>query len=280
MYGISCQDIDDQYVQRAVNALQGFNESKTPGRFWIEFMPILKYVPSWVPGASAIKFGNKWRPKVDEMVNIPFDAVKNGTVSISRDDSDLLQSADVLNILQIQSPSIALSLITKLAHEDDIMQRAEAEQHARHATGVAYAGKLPHQIESLMCLNHVTAGTDTVCTDLSLSLFSKIFLYIHQTYSLVQSFFCAAAMYPEIQKKARDELDQVVGSDRLPDFDDQASLPYIQAILMECMRCFPVLPLGVPHRLLADDHFNEYFIPEGTIIIPVCNQSFNYNSFD
>jgi hypothetical protein len=75
---------------------------------------------------------------VDDMVNIPFDVVKNGVVSISRVDSDLLQSADVLNILQIQSPSIAFSLITKLAHEEDITQRAEAEQRARHATDAAY----------------------------------------------------------------------------------------------------------------------------------------------
>jgi hypothetical protein len=37
---------------------------------------------------------------------------------------------------------MALSLITQLAHEQDSARRAENEQHARHATGVAYAGTL------------------------------------------------------------------------------------------------------------------------------------------
>jgi cytochrome P450 len=87
-------------------------------------------------------------------------------------------------------------------------------------------------------------------------------------------------MYPEIQRKARDELDQVVGSDRLPGFEDRESLPYVQAILMECMRYFPVVPIGVPHRLLTDDYYNGYFIPEGTLVIPVRIWSFNCNFTD
>jgi cytochrome P450 len=44
------------------------------------------------------------------------------------------------------------------------------------------------------------------------------------------------AMYPEIQKKAQAEIDAVVGKDRLPNFSDRASLPYVGAIMKEILR--------------------------------------------
>ncbi len=51
-------------------------------------------------------------------------------------------------------------------------------------------------------------------------------------------------LYPEVQEKARKELDHIVGSHRLPDFSDQPSLPYIEAIVKETLRWNPVVPLG------------------------------------
>ena len=72
---------------------------------------------------------------------------------------------------------------------------------------------------------------------------------------------------------ARDELYSVVGRDRLPTYEDQDSLPYIEAIFRECMRWMPVLPLGVTHSVIEDDVYGDYFIPSGTGIIPVCTSS-------
>lgn len=76
-------------------------------------------------------------------------------------------------------------------------------------------------------------------------------------------------MYPEIQKKAKEELDLVVGPDRLPTYEDSDSLPYIQAILMECARWLPPGPLGIPRRATTDDYYKGYLIPEGTVILTV-----------
>ena len=52
------------------------------------------------------------------------------------------------------------------------------------------------------------------------------------------------ALHPEVQRKAQEELDQVVGKGRLPDYTDLDSLPYIQALLKELLRWQPVTPLG------------------------------------
>lgn len=44
-------------------------------------------------------------------------------------------------------------------------------------------------------------------------------------------------MYPDVQAKAREELDRVLGPARLPDFEDRDSLPYVTAIMKELLRC-------------------------------------------
>ena len=74
------------------------------------------------------------------------------------------------------------------------------------------------------------------------------------------------AMYPEAQRKAQAELDVVVGPDRLPDFSDQAALPYMAALLREVLRWHVVTPIGVPHCTSEDSEYNGYFIPAGTIV--------------
>ena len=80
------------------------------------------------------------------------------------------------------------------------------------------------------------------------------------------AFFLAMALYPEVQKKAQQELDAVVGGERLPDFSDRQSLPYINALVKELLRWHPATPMGVPHRILADDEYNGHIIPAGATI--------------
>lgn len=90
------------------------------------------------------------------------------------------------------------------------------------------------------------------------------------------------SLHPDVQRKAQDELDQVVGPKRLPEFDDHDSLVYIQATQLEAMRWMPVTPIGLPHRVLRDDEYKGYLIPKGTIVsvvsifVLMCLQVFRY----
>ena len=52
------------------------------------------------------------------------------------------------------------------------------------------------------------------------------------------------ALYPDVQRRAQKEIDQIVGNDRLPAWDDQANLPYVSALIKEVMRVAPSAPLG------------------------------------
>ncbi|KAF8442293.1 cytochrome P450 [Boletus edulis BED1] len=79
-------------------------------------------------------------------------------------------------------------------------------------------------------------------------------------------------LYPEVQAKAQAELDSVTGNGRLPQFDDRASLPYVDAILHELVdgiaRQVPTDVLRIPHATSSDDVYGDegYHIPKGTVV--------------
>jgi cytochrome P450 len=57
-------------------------------------------------------------------------------------------------------------------------------------------------------------------------------------------FLVAMLLFPDIQRKAQDELDSVVGRDRLPTFEERPKLPFVDAVSREVLRWRPVTPLG------------------------------------
>ncbi|KDQ20363.1 hypothetical protein BOTBODRAFT_379163 [Botryobasidium botryosum FD-172 SS1] len=87
------------------------------------------------------------------------------------------------------------------------------------------------------------------------------------TSAFLHSLILAMISYPEAQKKAQQELDSVVGHDRIPALDDMASLPYIQAVIYETHRWRPVAPLAAPHATIKEEFYNGYCIPAGATIL-------------
>ena len=69
-------------------------------------------------------------------------------------------------------------------------------------------------------------------------------LNIPQSVSGMITFILAMILYPDVQRKAKAEIDQIVGNSRLPNFSDEGTLPYVQAIVKEVLRWHPVAPLG------------------------------------
>lgn len=49
--------------------------------------------------------------------------------------------------------------------------------------------------------------------------------------------------YPHVLAKAREEIDRVVGLDRMPYFDDESKLPYLKVGIDETLRCRPPIPM-------------------------------------
>ncbi|KAK5220222.1 hypothetical protein LTR47_011338 [Exophiala xenobiotica] len=81
------------------------------------------------------------------------------------------------------------------------------------------------------------------------------------------AFLLAMCAFPNVQQKAHEELDKVVGQDRVPDWNDENSLPYVKAVVSEVLRWRTVTILGgIPHAPIQDDDYRGYFIPKGTPI--------------
>ena len=76
------------------------------------------------------------------------------------------------------------------------------------------------------------------------------------------------SLHPEVVAKAQAELEAVVGPNRLPDHPDRSDLPYVNAIIKECLRWHSALPLGLPHSSMQDEVYNGYHIPAGSVLIP------------
>ena len=88
------------------------------------------------------------------------------------------------------------------------------------------------------------------------------------TVSSLMTFFLAMTLFPEVQKKAQEELDSVIGGGRLPVSADRESLPYIWAVVQETHRWHPVAPMALPHASTKEDVIRGYRIPEGALLLP------------
>ena len=125
-------------------------------------------------------------------------------------------------------------------YAEQILQ-AETETPEKHTFN---AENLFHAVADLF-----VAGTETTATTLKWAL-----LYM--------------MMHEDIQSKVQEELDQVVGPNRMPSLLDRPSLPYTEATLLEIQRFATITPLAVPHAPVKDTVLNGYDIPKGTVILP------------
>ncbi|KAL5410099.1 hypothetical protein PMIN04_010757 [Paraphaeosphaeria minitans] len=105
--------------------------------------------------------------------------------------------------------------------------------------------------------------------DLDITMLASGFMLggTEPTASIMQ--WCTALIpaHPHVQKRAQEELDRVVGRDRLPTAEDVNSLPYCRAVIKEVERCHNPLWLGTPHMASQDFVYGEHRIPKGTVVV-------------
>ncbi|KAI0745142.1 cytochrome P450 [Earliella scabrosa] len=212
-YGI---DVDTDksgidYLGIAEEAMHKFSLTFVPGKFLVETFPILRFLPSWAPGATFKRRAAEWYPSVRRMCDVPW----NAAMAAWREGKCM--------------PSMATGLLERLgrAEEPDGLE----EEYSKNAIASAYAG-----------------GADT-------------------TLSTLQTFYLAMASHPEVQARAQAELEAVIGPHRLPTYDDWPDLPYVSAVLKECLRWRPVVPLSLTHLSVHEDEYRGYRIPARTAIV-------------
>ncbi|KAK5126620.1 hypothetical protein LTR85_009554 [Meristemomyces frigidus] len=88
------------------------------------------------------------------------------------------------------------------------------------------------------------------------------------TAAAMMSWLLCMVHHPEELRKLQDQIDEVVGDSRLPNFDDMPNLPRVRAAAKETLRWRPVTAGGLPHLSEKDDVYDGMFIPAGTNIHP------------
>ncbi|KAJ7101256.1 cytochrome P450 [Mycena belliarum] len=83
----------------------------------------------------------------------------------------------------------------------------------------------------------------------------------------LEIFVLAMLSNPEAQRRAQAEIDAVTGARYIPDFADEASMPYVAAVVKEVLRWRNVLPIAVPHYTAFEDNYRGYRIPAGSMVI-------------
>lgn len=73
--------------------------------------------------------------------------------------------------------------------------------------------------------------------------------------------------HPEVLQKAKTEIVNQIGVDRLIEEQDIVKLPYLQNIVSETLRLYPVAPMLLPHLASEDCVLDGYDVPRGTILL-------------
>ncbi|KAF8314211.1 cytochrome P450 [Clavulina sp. PMI_390] len=203
-YGIAAKD-DDPLLSDAIHSTNVASTGLTPGKYLVNSFPILQYLPGWVPFQTWRTDGEKSRPWLERLKNIPWERMLTGEANGSAEES------------------FARGLYC---------ERSPTNEHLLKITG----------------LTNLIAGVEPMT-------------------GVCRMFILAMLLYPDVQQKAQEELDRVVGNDRLPTVDDQPNLPYLNAVVKEVLRFRPVAPLSVPTSPTKVDAYKDYLIPQDVIVV-------------
>ncbi|KAK0232280.1 cytochrome P450 [Armillaria nabsnona] len=201
---------DDIYLTLAREHTHSIDNSGSPGNTPVDFLPFLRYFPSWFPGTYFAEWARTWSRVPQTMHDLPY--------------SDLIRDIEQGHY----NPSILGQEIQKMLET---------------------SGKTETRISDIKSTAAVTFGAGVDSMEATLSIFLLLMM-----------------RHPECQKKAQAEIDSVLGGSRLPNHDDRPHLPYVEALLQEIKRWFPVIPLGLPHLCTDDDIYRGMFIPKGSIV--------------
>ncbi|OVA11789.1 Cytochrome P450 [Macleaya cordata] len=141
----------------------------------------------------------------------------------------------------------------------DRLTRAIMDEHtlARQTSG----GAKQHFVDALLTLQEKYDLSEDTIIGL---LWDMITAGMDTTAISVEWAMAELIKNPRVQEKAQEELDRVVGTDRVMTETDFSNLPYLMCVAKEALRLHPPTPLMLPHKANVNVKIGGYDIPKGS----------------
>ncbi|KAJ3913952.1 cytochrome P450 [Lentinula edodes] len=123
-YGYTLTDSDDPFIRVAEESAQISGWALAPGRWMVDYYPIVRFIPSWFPFAHFKRQGAKWRKQLESLSDVPHNWVKK----------------------QMEQPNFVECFTTRLLRPN---ADAEAEDIVKWAAGGLYAGASDTTVSAL-----------------------------------------------------------------------------------------------------------------------------------
>ncbi|KAJ4839296.1 hypothetical protein Tsubulata_021890 [Turnera subulata] len=149
---------------------------------------------------------------------------------------------------------------------DELSQGLVDEHRKRRADCVTQEGRNKTLIDTALSLQE--AEPDTYIDDIIKGLMMTMLTAGTITSAVTIEWALSVLLnHPTVLKKAKAELDNQVGQERLVEEHDLSKLPYLESIINETMRLYPAAPLLAPHESSDNCTVGGYHIPRGTILL-------------
>ncbi|TFK33964.1 cytochrome P450 [Crucibulum laeve] len=147
-YGLDVKPKNDPYIELTEDGNRTMLFAALPGKFLVNTIPILKYVPEWMPGAGFKRQAKEWRKHARKMLDAPYEAAKrnlrntggrasfsvlgleklNLTETMSHEEENVQGVAGTLYAALSDSTASALaSCILLLMDHPEVFKRAQVE---------------------------------------------------------------------------------------------------------------------------------------------------------
>ena len=140
MYGVDVSTPDNQLLVLEEHTMRMLDDAFTPGRFLVEVLPFLRYLPAWFPGGGFKTTVETYKATLDATRNKPFDMTLEHIVSLIG-----TASARSTHRYRFQGsgdamPSVVSAMIEKAMNKEGGKLSVQADSLSRDVSGVAYLG--------------------------------------------------------------------------------------------------------------------------------------------
>nr|AGI97941.1 p-coumarate 3-hydroxylase [Narcissus tazetta] len=150
--------------------------------------------------------------------------------------------------------------VAKHGARRDRLTRAIMEEHTRARKE---SGARQHFVDALLTLQEKYDLSEDTIIGL---LWDMITAGMDTTVITVEWAMAELVKHPRVQEKVQEELDRVIGVDRIMTESDFPNLHYLHCVVKEALRLHPPTPLMLPHKASANIKIGGYDIPKGAVI--------------